>query len=95
MFFVVQHFDFPLRFACIVPDEVHQKLFSNLEQILEVNRQLLEELEHSTVGLSFLHLGPFLKLYATYANDHEQALSTLQVCVSWCELKQRSNCIMK
>ncbi|XP_064601200.1 rho guanine nucleotide exchange factor 39-like [Liolophura sinensis] len=75
---VHKHFDFPLRFACIVPDDVHQKLFSNLEQILEVNRQLLEELEHSTVGLSFLHLGPFLKLYATYANDHEQALSTLQ-----------------
>jgi hypothetical protein len=62
-----------------VPEEKHAILFSNVEQIRDVNRTLLELMEQSTVGQAFKHLGPFLKLYAMYANNHEQALSVLQV----------------
>lgn len=62
-----------------MPEDVHSRLFSNIEQIKDVNRTLLELMEQSTVGQAFRHLGPFLKLYATYANNHEQALTVLQV----------------
>ncbi|XP_076450012.1 rho guanine nucleotide exchange factor 39-like [Babylonia areolata] len=73
-----KYFYFPLRFNCILPEEVHGQLFSNVEQIRDVNRTLLELMEQSTVGQAFQHLGPFLKLYAMYANNHEQALTVLQ-----------------
>ncbi|CAL1543406.1 unnamed protein product [Lymnaea stagnalis] len=76
---VNKFFDFPLRFACLVPDDVHARLFSNLEQIREVNVTLLETLEQTTVGQAFSQLAPFLKLYSTYANNHQYALNTLQV----------------
>ena len=62
-----------------MPEEVHTQLFSNIEQIKEVNTTLLELMEQSTVGQAFKHLGPFLKLYSMYANNHEQALTVLQV----------------
>ncbi|PVD33338.1 hypothetical protein C0Q70_04592 [Pomacea canaliculata] len=71
-------FYFPLQFNCIIPEDAHSHLFSNIEQIRDVNRTLLELMEQSTVGQAFRHLGPFLKLYATYANNHEQALAVLQ-----------------
>ncbi|CAG5131031.1 unnamed protein product [Candidula unifasciata] len=75
---VNKFFDFPLKFAYIVPDDVHAKLFSNLEQIREVNLTLLEQMEQTTVGQAFTYLGPFLKLYAMYARNHQCALTTLQ-----------------
>ncbi|PVD33339.1 hypothetical protein C0Q70_04593 [Pomacea canaliculata] len=62
----------------IIPKDAHLVLFRNIEQIREVNRTLLEVMEQSTVGQAFRHLGPFLKLYATYANNHMQALDVLQ-----------------
>ncbi|KAH9519224.1 putative protein tag-52 [Bulinus truncatus] len=71
-------FDFPLRFACLVPDKVHATFFSNVEQIRQVNLTLLETMEESTVGQAFKQLAPFLKLYSTYANNHQTALNTLQ-----------------
>ncbi|RUS81917.1 hypothetical protein EGW08_010303 [Elysia chlorotica] len=73
-----KYFFFPLKFSCIVPDSVHSVLFSNLEEIYEVNVTLLEQIEQSTIGTAFSQMGPFLKLYSTYANNHQQALSTLQ-----------------
>ncbi|XP_053384716.1 rho guanine nucleotide exchange factor 39-like [Mercenaria mercenaria] len=71
-------FEFPLRFNCLVSERAHAQLFSNLEQILEVNKKLLEYMEQTTVGTAFKFLGPFLKLYSMYANNHQQAISTLQ-----------------
>ncbi|XP_069133251.1 rho guanine nucleotide exchange factor 39-like [Argopecten irradians] len=75
---VNKHFDFPLRFNCLIPENVHMKIFSNTEQIMEVNKTLLEYMEEMTVGEAFRYLGPFLKLYSSYANNHQTALSTLQ-----------------
>ncbi|KAH3887402.1 rho guanine nucleotide exchange factor 39-like [Dreissena polymorpha] len=71
-------FEFPLRFNCLVSERDHAQLFSNLEQILEVNTKLMEYMEQTTVGTAFKFLGPFLKLYSMYANNHQQASSTLQ-----------------
>ena len=87
-----QYFFFPLKFAYIVPDSVHSVLFSNLEEIYDVNVTLLEQVEQSTIGAAFAQMGPFLKLYSTYANNHQQALTTLQVVfpiqeVSWHSVK--------
>ncbi|XP_048241780.1 rho guanine nucleotide exchange factor 39-like isoform X1 [Haliotis rufescens] len=75
---IQKYFDFPLKFACIIPDDAHSRIFSNSEQIYGVNQRLFELMEQTTVGQAFHHLGPFLKLYSTYANNHEQAISTLQ-----------------
>ncbi|XP_060588006.1 rho guanine nucleotide exchange factor 39-like [Ruditapes philippinarum] len=71
-------FEFPLRFNCLISERAHSQLFSNLEQIKEVNTKLLEYMEQTTVGTAFKFLGPFLKLYSMYANNHQQAISTLQ-----------------
>ena len=68
-----------MRFNCLLPEDKHAVLFSNVEQIRDVNRTLLELMEQSTIGQAFKHLGPFLKLYAMYANNHQQALTLLQV----------------
>ncbi|XP_061174840.1 rho guanine nucleotide exchange factor 39-like [Saccostrea echinata] len=73
-----KHFDFSLRFNCLIPEDVHGQIFSNVEQIMEVNKTLLEHMEQTTVGEAFKHLGPFLKLYSSYANNHENAITLLQ-----------------
>lgn len=75
---VNKHFDFPLRFNCLIPEDVHSNIFSNIEQIMEVNKTLLEYMEHTTIGEAFKYLAPFLKLYSSYANNHENAINLLQ-----------------
>ena len=76
-----QHFDFPLRFNCLIPEDVHSQIFSNIEQIMEVNKTLLEYMEQTTIGEAFKYLAPFLKLYSSYANNHENAITLLQVII--------------
>ena len=39
--------------------------------------------QHS-LAEAFSYLGPFLKLYSTYANNYRRALETLQVSLSVC-----------
>nr|XP_022335356.1 rho guanine nucleotide exchange factor 39-like isoform X1 [Crassostrea virginica]XP_022335357.1 rho guanine nucleotide exchange factor 39-like isoform X1 [Crassostrea virginica]XP_022335358.1 rho guanine nucleotide exchange factor 39-like isoform X1 [Crassostrea virginica]XP_022335359.1 rho guanine nucleotide exchange factor 39-like isoform X1 [Crassostrea virginica]XP_022335360.1 rho guanine nucleotide exchange factor 39-like isoform X1 [Crassostrea virginica]XP_022335361.1 rho guanine nuc len=73
-----KHFDFPLRFNCLIPEDVHSQIFSNIEQIMEVNKTLLEYMEQTTIGEAFKYLAPFLKLYSSYANNHENAITLLQ-----------------
>ncbi|KAL3841556.1 hypothetical protein ACJMK2_019680, partial [Sinanodonta woodiana] len=73
-----KHFEFPLRFNCLVPDNVHAKLFGNIEQLFQVNKKLLEYMEQMTIGAAFKYLGPFLKLYSMYANNYILASDTLQ-----------------
>lgn len=46
---------------------------------MEVNKTLLEYMEHTTIGEAFKYLAPFLKLYSSYANNHENAINLLQV----------------
>ncbi|XP_063397965.1 rho guanine nucleotide exchange factor 39-like [Mytilus trossulus] len=75
---VNKYFDFPLRFNCLIPDSIHNKIFGNIEQICEVNKTLQEYMEQTTIGQAFHYLGPFLKLYSSYANNHETALAALQ-----------------
>ena len=71
----------PLQVAALIPKHAESVIFSNIEAIQAVNRELLSHMETKSLGDTFLALAPFLKLYSTYANNFEQACSVLQVCL--------------
>lgn len=54
-------------------------IFSNVRQIISVNKELSQHLRMQSVGKAFLQLSAFLKLYSTYANNHEAALACMLV----------------
>ncbi|EDO32496.1 predicted protein, partial [Nematostella vectensis] len=68
----------PLRQACIVPLNVLNTIFSNIEGIEAINKELLSHMETLGVGDAFLAMAPFIKLYSTYANNFEAASRLLQ-----------------
>ncbi|XP_013402225.1 rho guanine nucleotide exchange factor 39 [Lingula anatina] len=74
---IVKYFADPLTESQLVPKHVQATIFSNIRNIIEVNKELLEQLETTSIGDAFLSLAPFLKLYSMYANNHEHALGTL------------------
>ena len=79
--FVFQCFLIPLHGLTLIPEHVIVTIFSNIEQIKSVNQELVRHLQNMGIGQSFLKLAPFLKLYSTYANNHERALAALLVCI--------------
>ncbi|CAH3158863.1 unnamed protein product [Porites lobata] len=68
----------PLHVACILPQNTINTIFSNVEAIQAVNRELLSHMETQGLGDAFLALAPFIKLYSTYANNFAKAQSELQ-----------------
>ena len=74
-----QQFLAPLQVASILPPNVLNTIFSNVEAIQAVNRELLSHMETLGLGDAFLALAPFIKLYSTYANNFAKAQATLQV----------------
>ncbi|XP_028411473.1 FYVE, RhoGEF and PH domain-containing protein 4-like [Dendronephthya gigantea] len=68
----------PMREMSILPDQIHNEIFSNIEAIQNVNRELLVHMETMGIGDAFLALAPFLRLYSTYANNFEKALNTIK-----------------
>lgn len=77
--FYYQLFLAPLQVACILPQNTINTIFSNVEAIQAVNRELLSHMETKGLGDAFLALAPFIKLYSTYANNFAKAQSELQV----------------
>ena len=75
-----QLFEDPLRSLGLLSDHVVSSIFSNVRQIISVNEELQRHLKTMDVGRAFLLIGPFLKVYSAYANNHEKALATLMVC---------------
>ena len=69
----------PLQVACILPQNVLNTIFSNVEAIQAVNRELLSHMETLGLGDAFLAMAPFIKLYSTYANNFAKAQAALQV----------------
>lgn len=63
----------------ILSDHVVLTIFGNIEQLMALNTELLIHLKSLGAGEAFCRLGPFLKLYSTYANNHERALAALMV----------------
>ena len=74
-----QQFLAPLQVACILPQNALNTIFSNVEAIQAVNRELLSHMETLGLGDAFLALAPFIKLYSTYANNFAKAQAALQV----------------
>jgi len=67
--------------------EIHS-IFSNIEQILPINKHLLEAVrqrvdnwhENQLLGDIFLKMAPFFKMYNTYGNNYEKAVETISRC---------------
>jgi len=74
-----QQFLAPLQVACILPQSALNTIFSNVEAIQAVNRELLSHMETLGLGDAFLAMAPFIKLYSTYANNFAKAQADLQV----------------
>lgn len=75
----VQLFLKPIRVGCLLPHNVIPAIFSNIEAILSVNKELFSCMRQCSLAEAFTYLGPFLKLYSTYANNFKNANTTLQV----------------
>lgn len=75
---ITSQFLAPLQVASILPPNVLNTIFSNVEAIQAVNRELLSHMETLGLGDAFLALAPFIKLYSTYANNFAKAQATLQ-----------------
>lgn len=75
---ITSQFLAPLQVASILPQNVISAIFSNVEAIQAVNRELLSHMETLGLGDAFLALAPFIKLYSTYANNFATAQATLQ-----------------
>lgn len=69
----------PIRVGCLLPCDAADAIFSNVEGILSVNLELFTCMRQRSLGEAFSYLGPFLKLYCTYANNFQNANETLQV----------------
>lgn len=68
----------PIRVGGLLPQDVTADIFSNIEAILSVNKELFSCMRQHSLGEAFTYLGPFLKLYSTYANNFQNATSVLQ-----------------
>lgn len=55
-------------------------VFGNIEHILTLNRELLSYVQQKGPVEAFINMGPFLKVYATYADNYNNALEMVQVC---------------
>ncbi|XP_065835989.1 rho guanine nucleotide exchange factor 39-like [Oscarella lobularis] len=74
---IIELFLNPIRETCLLPDDARATIFSNVEAILAVNRELLACMLEQSPGEAFARLAPFLRLYSLYANNFERANQTL------------------
>ena len=72
----------------IIPDADLENIFGNLKDLLTFNSDLLGDLRsrmedwenNPQIADVFVKKGPFLKLYSTYMNNHQEAMTHLSVC---------------
>jgi len=72
----------PLLDGEIISDAEHAQLFANVEQILLLNKSMLERLKAAKtatdVAQTFLALSDYLKSYSAYCSNQNKALELLQ-----------------
>lgn len=68
--------------SSLLPQGAIVAIFSNIEAILPVNKELFSCMRQYSLGEAFTYLGPFLKLYSTYANNFQNANSVLHVSLA-------------
>ena len=78
-YYTFQLFLEPIRVRGLLQEDVIAGIFSNIEAILSVNKELFSCMRQHSLGEAFAYLGPFLKLYSTYASNFQNANSILQV----------------
>lgn len=78
---LMMYFVLPLKEATIISDDQFGALFSQIEMIYNLNKELLGELEKDleNVAKAFKRMAPFFKLYSVYAFDYNRAQLILQV----------------
>lgn len=73
----------------LLPDGCYSEMFLNIEQIYELDKKFLQELEermqnwdlHKRIGDLIREYGHFLKMYTTYIKGYDNAMSTfLESC---------------
>ncbi|XP_068243639.1 rho guanine nucleotide exchange factor 39-like [Palaemon carinicauda] len=62
-----------------IPQQIHTMIFGHLPPIKEMNTELFKSLsiEEGNIGAAFLKMAPFLKVYAAYAKNYQQAINIL------------------
>ena len=70
----------PIQARSLLPPDAVSVVFGNIEHILALNRELLSYIRQKGPVDAFINMGPFLKVYATYANNYNNALEVVQVC---------------
>ena len=81
LFSFPQHFLQPIRARSLLPVDVITIIFSNIEHILSLNRELLMYIQQKGPVEAFNNMGPFLKVYANYVNNYNTALDVLRVSI--------------
>lgn len=80
---VKQYFMAPIESKNLLDSKDFDILFSNLDSIFNINKELLKNLETSRdtkrTANAFYKIAPFFKLYSVYACDFKKALSFLSV----------------
>ena len=76
----------PIQARSLLPPDAVSVVFGNIEHILALNRELLAYVQQKGPVDAFINMGPFLKVYATYADNYNNALEVVQVChvCVWC-----------
>ena len=74
----------PARILCLTLEQKNA-IFSNIEGLLQCNRELLRHLEADgdpveVLARAFLAVAPFFRLYAEYVMNYQKALATVEAC---------------
>ena len=62
-----------------MPGHVIESIFANVESIQDISSYLLELMSSEGVVHALQKLAPYMKFYATYANNFEKANTVLEV----------------
>lgn len=79
----------PIQARSLLPPDAVSVVFGNIEHILALNRELLSYIQQKGPVDAFINMGPFLKVYATYADNYQNALEIVQVSVVLCRCEVR------
>lgn len=85
----------PLRATNIIPADQINQIFSSLELIVEVNREVLKELESRQkdesadvlVGDVFTKMSNYFKMYVSYCSNQQASVAALEKCQSQKQIK--------
>jgi len=85
----------PIQTQKILDESTHARLFTHLNFIITVNKELLEDLmkkvqqPHAPVGSSFLQISAFMKGYSNYCADQDDIQQLIE------ELNKKNNAFKK